>query len=353
MQACVLHAVGDLRCEDVETPSPRPGEVLVKVMACGVCGSDVPRVFEKGTYKFPTIPGHEFAGEVVAVGAGDDEDLIGERVTVFPLIPCRNCPACEIGAFAQCEDYDYLGSRSNGAFAEYVCAPIWNLVRIPDGVSWSAAALSEPAAVAVHALNRAGIVAGDTVLIFGAGPIGLLVAMWARVCGAGQLLLTDVDGKKLQFAKQLGFEDGFNPSRGDVVRWASATTGRGADIVVEASGSSTAFEKAMLAPRRFGKIVLLGNPAGEMTLPPEAYGMVLRRELQLFGSWNSSYSVLPHNDWELALKYMNSGAIKAESVITHEVELAELPDALVMLRDRTEFVNKVMYLAPQLELEGE
>jgi len=346
VKACVLHAVGDLRCENVERPAIRENEVVVAVRACGVCGSDVPRVFSKGTYHFPTIPGHEFAGEVIEAGPGVDPGLAGKGVAVFPLIPCRKCPMCAIGAFAQCEDYDYLGSRCDGAFAEYVRVPAWNLVPIPEGVSFEEAAMVEPAAVAAHALRRAGVESGDSVAIFGAGPIGLLLAAWARTWDAGQILLLDIDGRKLEFARQLGFSDVFNPKEGDIFSWIRKITDKGADIVAEASGSSAAYEQCMDAARNFGKVVLMGNPAGSMTLSQDAYWAILRRELTVYGTWNSVFNEQPKNDWRLALDYMASGQLDAKSLITHRVGLDKLWDALAMMRDQTTFSNKVMCVIP-------
>ncbi|MBM3190958.1 MAG: galactitol-1-phosphate 5-dehydrogenase, partial [Chloroflexi bacterium] len=134
MRALVLHAVGDLRLEEVPRPILRAGEALVRVAAVGVCGSDVPRVYEHGTYSFPLIPGHEASGVVEEV-VGPGPRRPGERVTIKPLIPCRVCPYCQIGAYGQCVAYDYIGSRRDGAFAEYVAAPQENLVPLPDGVS--------------------------------------------------------------------------------------------------------------------------------------------------------------------------------------------------------------------------
>ena len=138
MKACVLHAVGDFRYEDVPMPKRGEGEVLLKIRAAGVCGSDIPRVFEKGTYHFPTIPGHEFAGEIVEA---DDESLIGRRAAVFPLLPCRKCTPCELGEFANCENYDYYGSRRDGGMSEYLPVKRWNLLPLPDGRKYLSAAL--------------------------------------------------------------------------------------------------------------------------------------------------------------------------------------------------------------------
>jgi L-iditol 2-dehydrogenase len=345
MNACVLHAIADLRHEAVPRPAPGPGEVLVRVGACGVCGSDLPRVFEKGTYHFPTIPGHEFAGTVEAVGAEADAAWIGKKVAVFPLLPCFACPPCGLGAYAQCEHYNYLGSRCDGAFAEYVCAPVWNLLPVPEGVSMEAAAMVEPAAVAAHALRRAGLDLGDSVLIIGAGPIGVLVGLWAKAWGASRVLIADIDVARLRFAKQAGFEHLFDPRSGDMAEWTrNKTHGRGADVVVEASGSAAAYAQAMTCARTFGKVVLLGNPAGGMALPQDAYWAILRKELTVVGAWNSVYSALPKNEWQLALDAMASGALPVETLITHRTPLSGLLKHLEMIRDRAAFSCKVMYV---------
>ena len=348
MKACVLHAVGDLRLDDVPTPMPGPGEVLLKVGACGVCGSDIPRVFTKGTYRFPLIPGHEFSGTISAVGASVDPGLVGRKASVFPLIPCFKCAACEIGAYAQCENYDYLGSRSDGAFAEYVRVPVWNLILLPLEVTLEQAAMVEPAAVAAHALRRGQIDLGDQVLIFGAGPIGLLVAAWARIWGAAKIMIIDVDVEKLRFARKFGYDHLYDGSQGDIAEWTKRkTNGRGADLVIEASGSSAAFENAMLAARTFGRVVLLGNPNGDMKLSQEAYWAILRKELQVTGTWNSAYANLPRNEWEMVVHYMAQGKLDIAPLITHRVGLGELKSHLELMRDRSAFSNKILFVNDQ------
>jgi L-iditol 2-dehydrogenase len=207
--------------------------------------------------------------------------------------------------------------------------------------------MTEPAAVAVHALRQAGIDIGDTVAVYGAGPIGLMIAQWARAWGAGRVLVIDIDRDKLDFARNLGFDNTCNGKEADAPRWVhDATEGRGADLVIEASGSSPAFEQCMLSARAFGRAVLVGNPAGEMKLSQQGYWAILRKELRVHGTWNSSYGVMPRDEWRLALEFMATGRLDLEPLITHRVGLAGLPDALVMLRDRSEFANKVMYVAP-------
>jgi len=347
MRACVLHAIGDLRYESAPDPFPRPGEVLVRVRACGVCGSDIPRIFTKGTYRFPTIPGHEFAGVVEQTGTGVDPSWRGRHVAVFPLIPCRKCPACEIGAYAQCADYNYLGSRCDGAFAELVAAPVWNLTPIPRDVSFEEAAMTEPAAVALHALRRAGIDVQDRVLIFGAGPIGLMLGKWAEAWGAGQVLMVDIDVARLRFARKLGFSHLLDAKSGDVAEWVKNKTERGADVVIEASGSSAAFAQSVACARPFGAVVLLGNPVEAMTLSPDAYWAILRNELRVLGSWNSCYADLPRNEWNLSLEMMASEKLAVKPLITHRTGLENLVEHLVMMRDRKEFCNKVMLVNPE------
>ena len=346
MKACVLHAVGDLRYEEVSLPEPTSGEVRVRVRACGVCGSDIPRIFTKGTYTFPTIPGHEFAGEVDAIGPDVDKALLGKRVAVFPLIPCQQCAPCKMGAYAQCEAYDYLGSRSNGAFAEYVCAPAWNLIPLPDAVSFEEAAMTEPAAVALHALRQAGVDLGDRVAIWGAGPIGVMLAQWAKTRGAANVFLADIDPEKRAFAHNLKLGEVCDPRENDpksVIQ--QLTGGRGADVVIEASGSSAAFEQCMLAARTFGRVVLMGNPAGDMKLTQQAYWAILRNELKIFGTWNSSFAALPRNEWQVVLEAMAEGQFKVTPLITHRVSLDGLLEALIMMRDHTAFFSKVMFTA--------
>jgi L-iditol 2-dehydrogenase len=341
VKACVLHGIGDLRYEEVPMPEPVSGEVRLKVCACGICGSDIPRVFEKGTYRFPLIPGHEFSGVVDKVGPQVDARLMGRLMAVYPLIPCRHCEQCAIGAVAQCENYDYLGSRRDGGFAEYVCAPAQNLVPVPPGLDMEEAALVEPAAVALHALGQSTPTTGSSVLIMGAGPIGLMLAMWARISGAKRVLLCDIDQAKLDFAKKQGFDLLCNPRvQGSVSNWLASAIGHGADLVIEASGSSASVEECMMAARTFGRVVLAGNPASEMAISQTAYSAILRKELKISGTWNSS----PRTDWPLTLSFMAERRLKFSPLISHKVRLEQLPDAFRMMREKLEFFVKVMYV---------
>jgi L-iditol 2-dehydrogenase len=345
MKALVLHAVGDLRYEDVPTPEPKAGEVLVRVAYCGVCGSDIPRIFSKGTYRFPLICGHEFAGVVEQCGEGVTQFAPGDRVAVFPLIWCGRCSPCEKGRYAQCESYDYLGSRRDGAFAEYAVAPARNLLRVPQGVSLQEAAMTEPAAVALHALRRAGgCQPGETVAVFGAGPIGLMVAQWARIMGASSVLLFDIVEEKLALARELGFAHAYHSAQNvaeEVV--ASLTEGQGAHLCIEAVGVPQTLLQACACARRGGRVVILGNPSAEVTFSPSLLSQLMRREVNLYGTWNSDYAVYSaDDDWHTTLRAMASGSLKLRPLVTHRVPLSRAVDTLNAMHDRKGFFCKVL-----------
>ncbi len=345
MKAAVLHAIGDLRYEDIPIPETKQGFALIKVKASGVCGSDIPRVMKKGAYSFPLIPGHEFAGEIAKLNDENSSKFkVGDRVTVFPLIPCGKCPYCQIGEYAQCDDYDYLGSRRDGGFAEYVNVPINNLVLIPENVDFESAAMTEPASVALHALRRAGVDPGDNVVILGAGTIGLILAQWAKISGAGRVFITDISEEKLKSAMEQGFIDCINVQNDDPVSVVKGETeGRGADICIEAAGTPTTFEQSIRMVRKLGKVILMGNVSGDVLIPEKTASTILRGQLTIFGTWNSSITSVPKDEWKTALKFMRSGALKMKSLITHRYSLDRVNEAFNMMYNKLEFFNKVMF----------
>jgi L-iditol 2-dehydrogenase len=345
MDALVLHAVGDARFERVPRPEPGDGEVLVRVAFCGVCGSDIPRIFVKGTYRFPTVCGHEFSGTIEACGPGVEGCAAGDRVTVFPLLWCGRCAPCELGNYVQCEDYDYFGSRRDGAFAEYLAAPARNLIPVPDGVSLEAASMTEPAAVALHAAKRAGgSFVGESVVIFGAGPIGLMTAQWVRMMGADRVILFDLVSEKLAMAGKLGFRFAFSARDFQPVeKVRELTGGYGAEVCIEAAGVPVTLNQAVDAARVGGRVVILGNPSADVTLPAALISQAMRRELDILGTWNSSFSAQGNNDdWHAVLAAVASGAVDLDSLVTHRVSLDKAFDALVMMRDQSEFFSKVL-----------
>ncbi len=326
MKALVLHGIGDLRFEDRPIPEIGPHGVLVRVAWCGVCGSDIPRIFRTGAHRHPIVPGHEFSGIVAEVGSEVKRVRPGARVVVFPLIWCGDCAACEVGQYAQCTNYDYLGSRSDGGFAEYVAAPEANVRAIPDTLPLDVAALAEPTAVALHALRRSPISpAGRSVAVFGAGPIGILVGQWAREMGASCVLMFDPVATRREIAVRSGLDLVFDPSA-EPARDAISrlTNGHGAAVCVDAAGVPATVVEACHSVARGGVVTLLGNPSADVVMPRATMSRLLRIEATLVGVWNSGYAVHAlDDDWSAALAALDRGDIRTEAVLSERVALAD------------------------------
>ncbi|HKM44126.1 MAG TPA: galactitol-1-phosphate 5-dehydrogenase [Dysgonamonadaceae bacterium] len=326
----------------MEVPEIEADEVLLQIKAAGICGSDVPRVYTKGTYNFPTVLGHEFAGEIIKVNPGD-EDLLYKKAAVFPLLPCRECAACQIGEYAQCTNYDYYGSRRDGGFSEYLAVKKWNLVIVPDEVSYTEAAMCEPVAVAVHALQQADMQANGSIAIFGVGTIGNIVAQLARGWGAKQIIPIDVSQNKIDFLHKQGFDLAINSIDVDPIQHIDQlTNGRGVDLAIDAAGVSATIENCLKVTRSFGQVVCLGNPNGDIRLAQNSYWEILRKQLVLRGTWNSSYNQMK-NDWQTAIDCMHNGILDLEPLITHRYSLEDCNTAFETMRSEEDFL-KVMFV---------
>lgn len=347
MKAWVLHEAGDLRFETVPKPSPGKEEVLIRVKATGICGSDIPRIYQNGAYTHPLIPGHEFSGTVEDTGAEVDADWLGQRVGVFPLIPCGNCPPCRNRLYELCRNYSYLGSRKNGAFAEYVTVPAENLLCLPDEMTFEEAAMLEPMAVAVHAMRRVSPSARDTVAVCGLGTIGLFLVMFLLEAGIKNLLVIGNKECQRQNVHMLGLtDDAYCDSRKqDAVRWLlEHTKGRGADVFFECVGKNETCSLAVQNAAPMGKVMLVGNPFTDMNLSRDIYWKILRNQLTVTGSWNSSFLHSPEDDWNYVLERAAERKIRPAKLITHRMPLEELEKGFHIMRDKTENYVKIMGL---------
>ena len=349
MNAAVLCGIDDLRYQEVDIPSLKENDVLVKVKACGVCGSDIPRVLSQGTYHFPTIPGHEFGGVVSAIGSNVDSELLGKKVAVIPLVPCRTCTSCEVGDFAQCENYDFLGSRSDGGFAQYVKVPKENLLVVPDSVSEEACAFLEPIAVALHVVSNNSVHVGDDVALFGLGAIGIFVAQWAKAFGAHHVFAIDLDPKKVEIAKQMGLKDAICAPFEEVKNIIyEKTKGNGCDVVFEASGAAVVFNQAMSLLKQNGRFGPVGRPTGTLQVENATYETILRKQITMKGTWSFEFKRFPHNAWDIALEALENGTIQTEPIISHRLPLSKTYDAVRIMADRKEFFYKILIL-PELD----
>ncbi len=337
MQAAVLYAPGDLRVEEKPMPSaPARGEALIQVNNVGICGSDLGRVLHTGTYSFPTIPGHEFAGEIAALADGETGWKVGDRVAVAPILPCFECENCAQGNYGQCDNYNYLGSRTDGAFAQFVKAPLRNLVRLPDSVSTRHAALIEPACVTLHGMMRLDIRAGDTVTVLGCGAIGLFAVSFARILGATRIIAADVDAGKLEMARKAGATILCDSKKEDPCEKYQA------DIVVETAGVPATQTGAIRGVRKHGQVLFLGTAHHDMVLTQKLFERIVRVEILLNASWKSLSAPFPGREWRAVVDYIEQGALDMEMFITHTIGLEQLPEFLRQMDKREFSFNKVL-----------
>ncbi|MCM1568373.1 MAG: galactitol-1-phosphate 5-dehydrogenase [Roseburia sp.] len=345
MKAFVLHAIKDFRLEEVNRPVPEPGEALVRVRAAGICGSDIPRIYRTGTYHYPLIPGHEFSGEVAELGAGVDKKWLGKRVGVFPLIPCKSCSACGAKRYELCKNYNYLGSRTAGGFAEYVRVPVWNLIELPDRVTFEQAAMLEPMSVAAHAIRRLSVRKEDSILVCGQGTIGLFIVMLLREMGCHLVYVAGNKDFQLLQAGRLGIprEHCCDVREAVLEDWvADRTQGEGVDVFFDCVGKNEVLEQGLNSLAAEGRMMLVGNPASDVELSRNVYWKILRRQLKLQGTWNSSYTHETSDDWHYVLERLEKGRIRPEEMITHRLPLGELMQGFEMMRDKKGDFVKVM-----------
>ncbi|MES2094006.1 MAG: galactitol-1-phosphate 5-dehydrogenase [Actinomycetota bacterium] len=339
MTAAVLYAPGDIRVEQVPIPTIGAGDLLVKVAACGVCGSDIPRMNFSGAHRHPIICGHEFSGTVVEAADDTSGFAIGDLVSVPPLLPCNNCDSCLAGQFSLCEDYDYFGSRRDGAYAQFVVVPASNALLMPVGLDPRAAAMIDPSAIALHALLRTRVGEGSRVAVIGAGPIGLFAVQWAKILGAVDVLAVDLNDDKARMAREAGATA---TASGDVE--ALEIAGAGYDVVIESAGVPPTIKLAVNLVARRGDAAFIGIPHSPVELDKATFSNFLRREVSLHGSWNSFSAPFPGREWHDSAAKLASGELKWEFMITHELGLDAVPATMKQLADRSIFSSKVLFL---------
>lgn len=352
MKSQNLYGINILKFEEVNTPKFMENEAIVQVKAAGICGSDIPRIYKTGAHRHPLIPGHEFSGKVVEVGAEVDSKWVGKRVGIFPLIPCKECGPCLDHNYEMCRNYDYLGSRRDGGFAEYVVVPEWNLIELPDSVTYEQAAMLEPMAVAAHAFR---VALGDksasdfakniNIAVCGLGTIGLLITMLLKQAGFNNILLIGNKEAQMKAAEKLGISnDNYCDSKQiNVSEWIFTQTNQnGVDVFFECVGKNETIAQAIDLCAPAGKVTLVGNPYSDIDLDKQIYWKILRNQLSVKGIWNSSYTHEKDDDWHYVLHLLENQSIHPEVFISHRYELENLHKGLEIMRDKTEDYIKVM-----------
>jgi L-iditol 2-dehydrogenase len=344
MKALLLSEYRRLELVDVPTPQPESGEVLIRVEACGICGSDVHGYDGSSGRRIPPIVmGHEAAGVVANVGNGVVGLSEGNRVTFDSTVYCGECPNCGRGEMNLCNRREVLGVscgdyRRAGAFAEYVSVPARILHRLPDNMSFPEAALLEAVAVALHAVSLATITPGGTALVVGAGTIGLLLQQALRVAGCARVFVADVDETRLKLSRELGATGTLSGKVNEAI--ADLTSGLGADVVVEAVGKTESIHTSIDCVRKGGTVVLVGNVAPEIKLPLQK---VVSRQLRLQGSCASA------GEYPRAIELISGGQIQVKPLISAVAPLADGPSWFERLYSREPNLMKVV-LTPSILL---
>ncbi len=334
MKALVLHGPGDLTYEeDWAEPELKEGWALMRITYCGICGSDLPRTMQTGAHKHPLICGHEFSGVIEKPAPSSNRFKGGERVAVFPLIPCGECPACENEEYFHCKSYDFLGSRSHGAFAEYCIAPEENLFILPDNADDRAGAFVEPLGVTRHMIRQSGFKEGENALIMGAGSLGILAALWLQSMGASRVVLAGRSEESQETARKAGVKNVVS------IKSKEFAEVEGFDHGYECAGANQALLELLRKVRKKGSVTVVGRDTKDLKLPLKDFEGFMRKEMVLRGCWGYD----ARGDGEEIRKALEEGKIDVLPLITREIDLSEGIKTLQNLYNKTEYNCKVLF----------
>ena len=346
MKALLLSQYRHLEMTDLAVPEPGRGEVLIRVAACGICGSDVHGYDGSSGRRIPPIVmGHEAAGTIAVVGNGVSGLSKGDRVTLDSTVYCGECAPCLRGEMNLCDRRQVLGVscsdyRRAGAFAEFVVVPARIVHRLPENLSFEEAALLEAVSVALHAVSLVPVAPGSTALVVGAGTIGLLLQQALRVAGCARVFVADVDATRLKLSHELGATATLSAGQNLVQQILDLTSGTGVDIALEAVGKTETVNTAIDNVRKGGTVALVGNISPEITLPLQK---VVSRQLRLQGSCASA------GEYPKAIELLSSGAIRVKPLITAIAPLDQGPQWFERLHAREPNLMKVV-LTPGTDL---
>jgi len=315
--------------EEVDIPKPALNEVLIKVKACGICGTDLHAYYGEHPFiSYPIVPGHEFSGII---------EKTDEHVVVEPLLTCGRCYNCKIGRYNICNDLKVIGCQTDGAFAQYITVPINKVFSIPKDMSFEEATFVEPIAVGIHAIKKAGDIKGERIVIMGAGPIGLIILQLSKIFGVKEVIITDILNSRLKLAKELGANYAINVKEENLIKWVYNTFGRdGIDKVFECVGGdqSITINQAINLTRKGTKIILIG--VFKRSLPVEI-NLIQDRELEILGSL-----VYTSGDFFEAINLLYTKKINVNKLISKILPLERVEEAIRMLVEEKERYIKII-----------
>lgn len=334
MRAAVLEGNNIVKIQEVSMPEIKEDDVLIQVKYSGVCGSDIPRLFNNGARFYPIILGHEFSGIVVKVGENVKNVVVGDKVAVAPLEPCMKCEDCIKGHFSQCKHYSFIGSRKQGAWAEYVAVPGKNAVKLPEGVDLKEGAFFEPLTVALHGLKLLDFPVNKKIAILGMGTIGQLVLQCVKSSIQREITAVDINNEKLEFSLELGADNTYNPLE-------NSNKLCDYDLVIETSGVPENFKKALEIAGNKGTVLFIGTPHGKVEYSPAEFENINRKELTVIGSWMNYSNIFPGEEWDMANSLFKENKVKVDKLIAKMCTLDEFPEVVDKL-GKKEIQGKVV-----------
>lgn len=344
MKAVIVYGAGDVRYENCAKPALIPGTVRVRVMACGICGSDIPRVWENRAHSYPIILGHEFSGYICETAADVKNLKVGDRIVGVPLIPCMQCEDCQKGNYSQCRYYSFIGSRQQGAMADYIVIPALNAVKLDETISYIDGAMFEPCTVALHGIRINHYEGGKKVLVLGGGTIGVFTLQWARILGCSLSVVAGRDKDHLRVSQKAGADYVVSTLDDDYKdQLLNLTDGKGYDYIFETAGSTVTMQLALEMASNNADICFIGTPVRELKFSPELWENLNRKELNVTGSWMSCTAPFPGKEWEITRHFIASGALKViPEMIFQTYEMAEAKKALDLFKEREKVKGRVM-----------
>ena len=346
MKAAVVVANEDVRYQEIEEPKTEPGMVKVKVVASGICGSDVPRVLHNGVHFYPIVLGHEFSGDVVEVGEGVTKVKVGDRVSGAPLLPCMECDDCQNGNYSLCKHYSFIGSRQQGSNADYVVIPEQNAIPFNPSIPYEQGAMFEPSTVALHGLLQNDYQGGQYVAILGGGTIGMFTMQWAKIFGSKKVVVFDISEKRLELAKRLGADAVINTTKENYMEEAMAITGgKGYGFVYETAGQVPTMHMAFELAANKSHVCFIGTPHVDLTFTPKMWENMNRKEFKLTGSWMSYSSPFPGKEWDLTAHYFATGQLKFDpDFIYKKMPMSQAQEAFQMYKTPGMVQGKILLM---------
>lgn len=321
--------------EDVDIPSPKGNEVLVRVGACGICGSDIPRYYLGRVHFFPIVLGHEISGIVSECGGSVRNVSNGDHVVIVPLIPCGQCDSCKVGNFSLCSNYRFIGSSVDGGFAEYMVVPASNVYKVAKDISHSDAVFFETATVALHAVDLLGNVSNKKVAVVGTGTVGLLCAQWLRIYNASVSVFgRSPDNERvakldLPYFSLHDLNDSYDSKF---------------DFVIDAVGSSSSINTSISFLSRKGTLSLVGTPNEDVIFTSKAWTFINRKEIIIKGSWMGYSTPYPGSEWSRVSEAMEKGQLKLGEVLLYDQKfpLEKINDAFALYEKGVKVRGRVL-----------